>query len=87
MQDIALRAPADQVDRYKTAADSFRMPYWDWARGEVGGGVPEFFVQPSITVTTPNDTEETLSNPLYAYDFRPLVPGDFTGKVCVAQIP
>jgi hypothetical protein len=81
MQEIALGAPADQVDRYSSAADSFRIPYWDWAQGKAGGGVPAFFTDPSIVVSTPDGTEREMSNPLYAYRFRPLIPGDFTGKV------
>lgn len=81
MQEIALAAPADQVDRYSYAADSFRMPYWDWAQGRAGGGVPEFFTDPSITVRTTDGTVREMFNPLYAYRFRPLIPGDFTGKV------
>jgi hypothetical protein len=81
MQNIAMIAPADQVDRYITAADSFRMPYWDWARGKAGGGVPEFFTEPFVTVANLNGTTEEIRNPLYAYGFRPLIPRDFAGKV------
>jgi hypothetical protein len=82
MQGIALEAPADQVDRYSSAAGSFRIPYWDWAQGKAGGGVPDFFVQPSITVKTPSGDEREIQNPLYDYKFKPLIEGDFTGKVC-----
>jgi hypothetical protein len=82
MQGIVLEAPADQVDRYSSAAGSFRIPYWDWAQGKAGGGVPDFFTQPSITVKTPSGDEKEIKNPLYDYKFKPLIEGDFTGKVC-----
>jgi hypothetical protein len=82
MQGIALEAPADQVDRYSSAAGSFRIPYWDWAQGKAGGGVPDFFTKPSITVKTTKGDEKEIPNPLYAYKFKPLIEGDFTGKVC-----
>ena len=53
IQRIAEYAPADQIDRYRWAAYSFRMPYWDWAQGEKGGSVPAFFMTPTTKVATP----------------------------------
>jgi tyrosinase len=86
MQQIAESAPADQIDRYRWAASSFRMPYWDWAQGEQSGPVPDFFMTPTITVTTPEGNPVEISNPLYSYRFHPLPSGvAFNGKVRYKQ--
>lgn len=78
---IASQAPADQLERYNAAAESFRMPYWDWALGEKGGPVPDFFTTETITVKKTDGTEESIFNPLYTYSFHPLNPADFDEKV------
>lgn len=82
MQQLAENAPADQIDRYRRAANSFRMPYWDWAQGEQSGAVPEFFMTSTIRVTTPEGRNVEIWNPLYRYDFKPVPKaGQFDGKV------
>ncbi|KAH7379109.1 hypothetical protein DE146DRAFT_761311 [Phaeosphaeria sp. MPI-PUGE-AT-0046c] len=81
----ASTAAADQRDRYTAAARSFRMPYWDWARGEEGGTVPEFFTTEEITVSRPNGSTDSMWNPLYTYHFNPLVPEGFNDKWALAQ--
>jgi hypothetical protein len=81
VQTFASTAPSDQAARYETAAQSFRIPYWDWARGEDAGPVPDFFTTPRIDVIRPDGTHDSLWNPLYSYYFHPLIPDDFNGKV------
>ncbi|KAJ4338353.1 hypothetical protein N0V95_008089 [Ascochyta clinopodiicola] len=81
MQQIAENAPADQIDRYRWAAYSFRLPYWDWAQGEQSGSVPEFFMTPTTVVTTPEGRSMEIWNPLYKYEFKPVPSaGAFSGK-------
>lgn len=79
MQDYAAEARGSAVERWATAAKSFRMPYWDWAKAD--GAVPEAFMVEKIAVTRPAGYEQTIWNPLYTYYFHPLVPDGFEAKV------
>lgn len=64
---------------YKTAAKTFRIPYWDWAApvpngqhvlpSPVGGS-------PFIVISLPTGSK-TINNPLYRYHFHPLSTSDF----------
>ncbi|KAF1937431.1 tyrosinase [Clathrospora elynae] len=79
MINIANHAPSDRIERYLTAANEFRLPYWDWAQGTSLGPVPDFFMSPTITVTETDDTQTDIYNPLYSYKFKP-VPDGFDEK-------
>lgn len=67
------------TNEYKTAAKTFRIPYWDWAApvpdgqhvlpGPIGGSA---FIQISLPTGT-----RVISNPLYRYHFHPLKSSDF----------
>ncbi|KAF2465062.1 tyrosinase [Lindgomyces ingoldianus] len=78
IQRVSLQFPAFLRGRYTSAADEFRIPYWDWALGDKGGSVPEAFTTPTAKVIGFNGQEQIISNPLHHYEFHPLVPGDFT---------
>jgi tyrosinase len=85
IRNIAEFAPADQIERYRWAAYSFRMPYWDWSLGDQSGDVPDFFMTETIAVNTPEGRIIEIWNPLYKYDFKPVPSvgqGAFDGKVC-----
>jgi len=81
MQEIVLGAPSKEVERYAAAADAFRLPYWDWGLGGADGVVPDFFMSKTILVVELNGRETVMKNPLYSYEFHPLVPDDFDEKV------
>lgn len=81
IQRIAENAPADQIERYRWAAASFRIPYWDWSQGGRSGDVPDFFMTETIVVNTPEGRNIEIWNPLYKYDFKPLPSSGFEGKV------
>lgn len=66
--------------RWKAAADSFRMPYWDWGLGEGAGSVPDFFIQEKIMADSPDGKTAEIWNPLYAFYFVS-IPDGFSGKV------
>jgi tyrosinase len=76
-----MRTTSDRLARYAAAANSFRMPYWDWAQGEDAGPVPEFFITKKIDVIYPDGMKETIWNPLYAFYFHPINPDGFEKKV------
>ena len=76
-----MSSPPHLRERFESAANHFRLPYWDWALGVKGGSVPDFFLTPTILVTGVDGSSRTIRNPLYRYDFHPLMPGHFTDKV------
>ncbi|KAF2187121.1 Di-copper centre-containing protein [Zopfia rhizophila CBS 207.26] len=80
VQNVAWQFPSHLVSRYTSAAEDFRVPYWDWALGEAGGPFPDFFTSPIIQVIGTSGKEETVSNPLHHFEFHPNVPGDFEGR-------
>lgn len=63
MQDIALRYRGDDAASYRSAAATFRVPYWDWA---TDANLPPATASVNITVTTP-DGEDTIPNPLHSF--------------------
>lgn len=84
IQTLAEQAPPDQIDRYRWAAYSFRMPFWDWSQGDQSGDVPDFFMTDTVQVDTPDGQRIEIWNPLFKFDFKP-VPQGFEGKVGTAD--
>ncbi|ORY14554.1 hypothetical protein BCR34DRAFT_599107 [Clohesyomyces aquaticus] len=76
IQQIAALFPEDLRERYISAAENFRIPYWDWALG-ASDTVPDVFVTPTISVVGTDGLPQTIPNPLYRYEFHPVIPGDF----------
>ncbi|KAL8704173.1 MAG: hypothetical protein Q9201_002671 [Fulgogasparrea decipioides] len=71
VQDVANSIQNDSTGEYKTAASTFRHPYWDWAAPSTDGGpvLPApVSGSPYIVLKLPNGTQ-TISNPLYQYKF------------------
>lgn len=59
---------------YTEAAETLRLPYWDWAEDST---VPAFAGTAQIEVEGP-DGKENIANPLYEYKFpASAVKGDF----------
>jgi hypothetical protein len=68
-QQIASRYTADKAALYKVAAQTLRIPYWDWA---VDATLPPPTTQPEIVVNNPGG-RTTIPNPLYSFTWpRPL---------------
>jgi hypothetical protein len=66
-QEIALRYPQNEISRYQSAANTLRLPYWDWA---LSANLPPVVTSPTVQVRTPgNGTMETITNPLFDYDY------------------
>ncbi|KAF1975697.1 Di-copper centre-containing protein, partial [Bimuria novae-zelandiae CBS 107.79] len=78
VRSIADQAQQDR-DRWSAAADAFRIPYWDTALGDGDGGIPDFLMSPRWPVMGPNGTQ-IVDNPLFWYQFHPLVQEDFPGS-------
>jgi tyrosinase len=65
--------------RFQEAVKKFRVPYWDWAEKPPAGEhvLPESVWKETISITFPNGTTASISNPLFSYHFHPLQPQDF----------
>ncbi|KAI4122475.1 MAG: hypothetical protein LQ338_005800 [Usnochroma carphineum] len=66
-QQIAASYPQSQRARYREAAWTFRIPYWDWS---ITPTMPPEVNQPTIFINAPNGTLNVV-NPLYNYTFHP----------------
>ncbi|KAI1466640.1 Di-copper centre-containing protein [Daldinia caldariorum] len=79
VQFIASFYPPELQDRFQKAADTFRIPYWDWAAVPPKGDSvlpPGVGDSPFINVTGPNGVQ-TIANPLFSYVFRPFNSSTF----------
>lgn len=74
VQAIVQSFPAGpQRDAYAGAAETIRIPFWDWAAAPASG-LPTFPLIISgkyANVNTPTG-QQTILNPLFRYDFHPL---------------
>lgn len=65
----------DEDSIWKEAADTWRLPYWDWARRQVYAetfALPEVLTMATVTIFPPKSKaelyEEKYPNPLYGFD-------------------
>ena len=76
--EVANTFSGDEKTQYLAAAQTFRIPYWDWA----APAAPGEHVLPSSISGTPwimitlNNGTMVLPNPLYQYQFNPLSVDD-----------
>ncbi|GAM89119.1 hypothetical protein ANO11243_071540 [Dothideomycetidae sp. 11243] len=62
-QYIATLYPASQQDTYVAAAETLRIPFWDWT---MQVGFPQIVNTTTLTINTPTG-QQTIANPLYSY--------------------
>lgn len=65
-QAIANQYTGSQKATYVNAAQSLRIPFWDWA---ISPKIPGVLSQSQITVNTPTG-KKTIPNPLQSYKFQ-----------------
>ncbi|KAF8500857.1 photo-regulated tyrosinase [Russula emetica] len=72
MQQHALDISQQYQDqqRWSSAAQNLRAPYWDWATNVVPP--PEVISLQTVDITTPDGNTTTVPNPLYQYTFNPI---------------
>ncbi|PVH87280.1 Di-copper centre-containing protein [Cadophora sp. DSE1049] len=82
VQDLVKTYPPALQATYQTAANNFRIPYWDWAAIPT---MPAVVNQPTVTITTGSGVQ-SVRNPLYRYNFQnfPLSPTYFPTDSSVA---
>ncbi|WYZ36206.1 hypothetical protein EsH8_XI_000089 [Colletotrichum jinshuiense] len=68
IQAIAANYTGSRAQEYKTAADNWRHPYWDWA-ADGGAQLPSVATQATITVNGPGGQVQ-LANPLLGYKWQ-----------------
>ena len=73
IQDLSNEEPFVGRSEYESAASTFRVPFWDWAAGDLPDSISG---SPWIQLSMPNGTYPVL-NPLYQYAFHPLNTQDF----------
>lgn len=78
----------DLRDRFEAAAADCRAPYFDWAATPPEGDslLPDSVGDsPKINVSGPAGTQ-TISNPLFTYDFKPPDPSVFFNVTPVCEM-
>ncbi|TDZ61431.1 Tyrosinase [Colletotrichum trifolii] len=68
IQAIAANYTGSRAQEYKTAADNWRAPYWDWA-ADGGAQLPPVTTQTTMTVNGPGGRVQ-LPNPLLGYRWQ-----------------
>ncbi|EFQ36356.1 uncharacterized protein GLRG_11501 [Colletotrichum graminicola M1.001] len=68
IQAIAANYSGSRAEEYKTAADNWRHPYWDWA-ADGGAQLPSIATQATITVNGPGG-QVNMANPLLGYKWQ-----------------
>ncbi|TEA14849.1 Tyrosinase [Colletotrichum sidae] len=68
IQAIAANYTGSRAQEYKTAADNWRAPYWDWA-ADGGAQLPPVTTQTTVTVNGPGGQVQ-LPNPLLGYRWQ-----------------
>jgi len=66
-QEIASTYLEPRRAEYQAAAQTLRMPYWDWS---INPTMPDVVNQPMINIDAPDGTQ-SIVNPLYNYTFHP----------------
>ncbi|KAG8891850.1 hypothetical protein FRB99_003288, partial [Tulasnella sp. 403] len=69
--EIAKKYQVDQAG-WLAAANTLRMPFWDWAVNIVPP--PEVISDKQVTITLRDGTQKLVDNPLLAYTFKPIDP-------------
>ncbi|CAK7225659.1 hypothetical protein SBRCBS47491_005964 [Sporothrix bragantina] len=65
VRKAAKQYPVETVDTYTAAAQTFRIPFWDWAQD---ASLPAAVSSPTISFNSPSGPA-TMRNPLYSFQF------------------
>ncbi|KAL1892246.1 hypothetical protein Sste5346_007202 [Sporothrix stenoceras] len=79
VRKAAKQYPVETVDAYTAAAQTFRIPYWDWAQD---ASLPPAVVGPTVNFNGPAGPS-TMRNPLFSFQFPnfPFRGGGFGGSL------
>ncbi|CAK7275091.1 hypothetical protein SEPCBS119000_006504 [Sporothrix epigloea] len=65
VRKAAKQYPYETVATYTAAAQTFRIPFWDWAQDAT---LPDAVISPTISYNSPSGPA-TMRNPLFTYQF------------------
>ena len=68
VNEVIAEFPANQQQRWKNAASTLRLPYWDWASTGNGDAVPSMIRDQTVGVMKPSGPVR-ITNPLYKYSW------------------
>lgn len=63
------RQNQDLGQRLQAAAQTWRLPYWDWG---VNSNIPDEWSNSQINIYSPDGSTQSVSNPLNFYNFHPI---------------
>ncbi|KAF3025861.1 hypothetical protein E8E14_014793 [Neopestalotiopsis sp. 37M] len=78
LQNMNFNKPANAKEKWIEAADSWRLPYWDWALRQNGtdeSGLPWVFTEEQIEIEAAVGRSEWVPNPLWLF-LNPLKEGN-----------
>ncbi|ORX97281.1 common central domain of tyrosinase-domain-containing protein [Clohesyomyces aquaticus] len=80
VQEVISAFPSGEQQRWRNAAATLRMPFWDWARAPPSGekSTPSLMRDQTVTVTKPSG-QTTIPNPLYSYSWGSSLPSAMGG--------
>lgn len=64
MSDIIPNIPDSERSTWTSAAQNWRLPYWDWAASYNEANLPELLTRDFITIKKPGDASDTVPNPM-----------------------
>lgn len=64
IKEIIPQFPEAHQASWREQAESWRLPFWDWARN---GRVPDLAKYPTITVARPEGGSVRINNPLFQF--------------------
>jgi tyrosinase len=64
---VAAKYTGALAAKYQKAADSVRLPFWDWA---IDKQLPIALIRTNVTITGPDGAPLTIPNPLLKYRFQ-----------------
>lgn len=65
VRKAAKQYPYETIATYTAAAQTFRIPFWDWAQDAT---LPDAVISPTISYNSPSGPA-TMRNPLFTYQF------------------
>lgn len=67
MSDIVPTIPSSEQATWAAAAQSWRLPYWDWAASYNEAALPVLLTSETITISKPGNKSDSVPNPLVRF--------------------
>jgi len=67
MKNIVSQIPSPEQAAWATAAQNWRLPYWDWAASYNVASLPVLLTSETITIRKPGNKTSSVPNPLVRF--------------------